>query len=365
MVTQPHGRPPDQSPPSRDAPGTISVFVPDPQPGLQILGYARALGLGGGLASRPTAESRILGPVASTLGERILRTASPESAEVLLHPHDALLNARSVESSLAIARNAGLPVALFSGSDIGKPSPGRWRLLWRTSGYASRIRDHERVAPGEVPDLIDERPAGEPASRSWTQTPSIGFIGHVATGFKSAAYLRHGWEHWYGFTLRERVLRAFEGSAAVETRFVRRSQNLGPPGTGVDADAERRKMRREYVDSVFGTDYSLCVRGAGNWSFRFFETLAAGRIPVLIDTDSVLPGGSEIGWDRHICRIPLAMLPQAAQMVADFHSRIGPDGFRAMQAANRALWLELLSPASFLTHALRQTIRDADSPGRT
>ena len=32
---------------------------------------------------------------------------------------------------------------------------------------------------------------------------------------------------------------------------------------------------------------------------RFYETLAIGRIPVLIDTDCVLPLNNEIDWYKH------------------------------------------------------------------
>ena len=35
--------------------------------------------------------------------------------------------------------------------------------------------------------------------------------------------------------------------------------------------------------------YGLCVRGFGNFSFRLGETLMMGRIPILIDTECILP----------------------------------------------------------------------------
>ncbi len=40
--------------------------------------------------------------------------------------------------------------------------------------------------------------------------------------------------------------------------------NLGPPMVDIDVDADCRRKRPEYNDSMFGCDYALCVRGAGN-----------------------------------------------------------------------------------------------------
>ena len=193
----------------------------------------------------------------------------------------------------------------------------------------------------------------------WRPVPAIGFIGHVAGGWRSLGYLKRGWQNYHGFTLRERVLRAFEGSALVQPQFVRRSANLGPPMAGVDGDEDRRRKRAEYVDSVFGCEYALCVRGAGNWSFRFFEALSAGRVPVVIDTDSVLPLEGEVDWSRHLCRIPVRMLADAPRIVAEFHARLGHEGFARMQAGNRRLWEERLEPGVFLARALRGL---ADAP---
>lgn len=342
----------------------LTVCVLEPLPTLPTLGCAQALWNQRVSASNPTPPSRILEPITRLVGRKIVLTSHPGEANVILHPHDALLYPRTVARSLEAAQQAGRPIALISGSDVSRPSPRPWRTLWRTSGFASRLGPNERIATGEVPDLLEEREAHKAGRRPWNSRPTIGFVGHVVSVKRSAGYLRHGWQHWYGFTLRDRVLRAFEGSSAVDARFTRRSRNLGPPGTGTDVDAERRRMRSEYVASVFENDYSLCMRGAGNWSYRFFETLAAGRIPVLIDTDSVLPGEGAIPWEQHLCRIPLASLPRAAELVADFHARLGPVGFLEMQAANRALWVDRLAPAPFLLEALRRTITDARSmPG--
>lgn len=256
----------------------------------------------------------------------------------------------------------GKPGLFHSESDDVRPTELVPGAVYRSSILSSLRRSHERIAIGCVPDLTRERPQSLPEWSPRTTLPTLGFTGHVATGLRSLGYLRRGWQHFYGFTLRERALKAFERSALVRCDFVRRRINLGPPMAGVDTDKRKSLMRNEYVASVFENAYSLCVRGTGNWSYRFFETLSAGRIPVLIDTDSALPLEAMIDWDRHVCRIPLASLGRSAEILAEFHATRDESQLQATQKANRKLWLETLCPAAFFPAALRDLA--ANSSGR-
>lgn len=45
--------------------------------------------------------------------------------------------------------------------------------------------------------------------------------------------------------------------------------------------------------------YSLCIRGGGNFSFRLAETFMMGRIPILIDTDCILPFRGFIPYEKN------------------------------------------------------------------
>ena len=335
-------------------PRPIKIHVLPCTPGLPLLPFVSALGVGGGLKSRTTADRRIYGPLADAADSELLIVQDTSSADLLLHPHDALEHSAVARAASRAASTLRRPTIFLSVSDCVTPSTLPWGVLWRTSAYRSKLRAHERVATGDVPDLTAEKSAVHVDVLPWQARPTIGFIGHVTSGLKSFAYLRKGWQNYHGFTLRERVLRAFEASTAIETRFTRRGTNLGPPMANIDMDTDRQHKRVEYVDSVFGCDYALCIRGAGNWSFRFFEALSAGRIPVLIDTDSVLPLSDEVDWERHVCRIPIDRLPAARQILADFHQRLGPKGFELMQTANRELWYSRLSPSAFYLRILRE-----------
>ena len=55
-----------------------------------------------------------------------------------------------------------------------------------------------------------------------------------------------------------------------------------------------KQLQQEYFDTINNNAFTVCSRGAGNYSIRFYETLRSGRIPVLLDSDMVLPFEEDI-----------------------------------------------------------------------
>lgn len=81
----------------------------------------------------------------------------------------------------------------------------------------------------------------------------------------------------------------------ITCNFVIRSQFWG----GKPHDPQ---LVREFQDNIKNSHFTLCNRGAGNFSMRFYETLSAGRIPLILDTDLVLPYEDKINWDDFIIK---------------------------------------------------------------
>jgi len=77
-----------------------------------------------------------------------------------------------------------------------------------------------------------------------------------------------------------------------------------------DTDPEEMKRRgQEYADVLAASKFVLCPRGIGSSSIRLYETLEAGRVPVIISDDWVPP--VETDWsfalqveERRIASIP-------------------------------------------------------------
>lgn len=82
--------------------------------------------------------------------------------------------------------------------------------------------------------------------------------------------------------------------------------------------------------------YVLCPRGVENFSYRFYEALKFGRIPVLIDTDVVLPDG--IDWDELMIRVPYSELDEIGEIIArDYRSHSTADFISRQKKALQAM----------------------------
>ena len=57
---------------------------------------------------------------------------------------------------------------------------------------------------------------------------------------------------------------------------------------------------RDYEENLARCHFTMCNRGAGNFTMRFYQALSIGKIPILVDTDMVFPFENEIPWDE-IC----------------------------------------------------------------
>jgi hypothetical protein len=106
-------------------------------------------------------------------------------------------------------------------------------------------------------------------------------------------------------------------------------------------------QKLDFVRNVLNTDYTVCMRGGGNFSIRLYETLALGRIPVFIDTDCLLPFADKIPYREIFPWVDVKDLPRAADIVADFHQALSDQDFQDLQKICRHLWVEHFTPNGF------------------
>lgn len=91
--------------------------------------------------------------------------------------------------------------------------------------------------------------------------------------------------------------------------------------------SENRDKKQYFVDSILNSKFVLCPRGLGLGSIRLFETMALGRVPVIISDRYVLPQGPD--WSTCSIRIR----EHDIQLLPDILSRIEPQW---QQLANKA-----------------------------
>ena len=92
-----------------------------------------------------------------------------------------------------------------------------------------------------------------------------------------------------------------ENAKKINTSFIKRKYYWGR-----DKKSKNNKeaLRHDFFNNIISTDYTVCVRGTGNFSARLYETLALGKIPIFFNTDSVLPFNEKIDWNDHMVVIP-------------------------------------------------------------
>jgi hypothetical protein len=90
------------------------------------------------------------------------------------------------------------------------------------------------------------------------------------------------------------------------------------------------------------------VRSA--FSIRLFETLSLGRIPILIDTDVVLPYEFAIDWNKYCIFANESTIGSIGRRVKEFHHNLGKEQFKNLQVACRDLYEQWLSPSGFFRH---------------
>jgi hypothetical protein len=78
--------------------------------------------------------------------------------------------------------------------------------------------------------------------------------------------------------------------------------------------------RLEFVAHLIRSTYVVCPRGYENFSFRAYEALRYGRVPIIIDTDMRLP--PQVDWDSVAIRIPYTSLSRLHAIVkSDYDSK--------------------------------------------
>ena len=139
-----------------------------------------------------------------------------------------------------------------------------------------------------------------------------------------------------GTRLRRKVLNLLSKSKEIQTNFQIRNSFGGQK-------INSRKYILEFWQNMLKSPYTLCVRGAGNYSARFYESLAMGRIPVLVNTDCILPLDNKINWKQHCVIINGTNVDNLAEILTDFHNNLSSNSFNELQKVNRELWCSSLT----------------------
>jgi len=93
----------------------------------------------------------------------------------------------------------------------------------------------------------------------------------------------------------------------------------------------RRAGLTRYAEMVQRSKFILCPRGHGASSFRLYEALSAGRVPVVVSDQWLVP--PRVDWDRGIIRVPEG----SAHLIPEILEQ-AEAGWEQKAVAARALW---------------------------
>lgn len=138
-----------------------------------------------------------------------------------------------------------------------------------------------------------------------------------------------------GVYWRRRMLSSCRRSARVRTNFILRRSFSGAART---IELDPVQAHKEFVGSITESDFVLAPKGDGNYSNRFLEALSLGRIPVLLDTDSVLPMEELIPHERTMVRIPMTDVDQTPEYIRNWYDGLSESEWKVRQEEARSLF---------------------------
>ena len=278
---------------------------------------------------------------------------------LLAHNYSALGSHESYIDKMAeLSERHGKKLIVFWHGDSDDPVPIEDAIVFRTSQYGYKKQENEIMMPSYAEDLLGDRRL---VIRSKSKKkPVVGFcgwanyknlknrIGTFINNFNAPRPV-----HRKGLTFRMQAIEIFQKSDCVNPNFLVRSSYSGHSST---IKMSAKQAREEYIDNMLNSDFALVIKGDGNYSYRFYEALSLGRVPLLLNTDYVLPLSDIIDYDKFIISVDHTDLPRIDQILREHWDRMDSVEFEGMQRKAREVYRKYLSVKSFLRYAVEHLL---------
>lgn len=255
--------------------------------------------------------------------EHISYVDTPEDADVLALPYKF----KGVEDDVYIklagfAKDLDKKLLCFYIDDSDKQfdiTPET--VLYRTSFYKTTKKENELAMMSLSPDFFEEKLLNEAKLR-------IGYCGQA---------------------LKQRLcyLNAMNNNEEIHCDYIFR------PKTYFSLNVDKMEMRKEFFDNLKENLFIFCYRGHGNYSYRLYEVLMMGRIPVLVDTDCVLPNEEVLTEDVGVFIDEKSMnsYNEINEHLVKYYTS-NKDKLLEIQKNNRKLWEKYYSPIGFVQNLI-------------
>jgi hypothetical protein len=248
----------------------------------------------------------------------VIEYTNIENCDFIYHPHK--INCSSdIENLITLSEQYNKKILLLYNDDDGSIFNFKNSILFRTSLFKSNKPQNYLSLPAFCNDLkIEEKKI----IREKNDLPTIGFCGAIT------------------HPIRKQIIEEIN-KLGFPTNFIVRDNFWG-------GDVWGSKVRSEYINNTLNSDIVICLRGAGNFSYRFYETLCLGRIPLVVDTDLVFPFEDFINYNERIIKINNNKLENLSNDILLFWN--GIQNYKSFQEDTINFWEKNLSPMGFINN---------------
>lgn len=248
----------------------------------------------------------------------IVEYTDVENCDFIYYPHKIDKNT-NINNLIELSEKYNKKILLFYNDDDETIFNFKNSILFRTSLSKQNKPKNYFSMPAFCNDLKKEESF---FFRKREKTPTIGFCGAIT------------------HPIRKQIIEEIN-KLGLPTNFIIRENFWG-------GDIWGSKVRSEYINNTLNSDIIICLRGAGNFSYRFYETLCLGRIPLVVDTDLVFPFEDFINYDEKIIRINNDKLETLSNDVLSFWDTI--KNYESFQEDTINFWEKNLSPIGFINN---------------
>jgi len=244
----------------------------------------------------------------------LINYTNVESCDFIYHPFKINKNA-NIDDLIHLSERFCKKIILFYNDDDDSIFNFKNSILFRTSIYKSTKPENYLSLPAFCNDLKKETGY---SFRTKNKKPTVGFCGAIT-------------HH-----LRQLTINSLN-KTSIPKNFIIRNSFWGGHIWGND-------VRDEYIKNSINSDFVICIRGAGNFSYRLYETLCLGRIPLIINTDISLPFNDFLDYSHHL--LVINDLNKIESEILQYWSEV--NDYKELQQSFINLWDEILSPLGFI-----------------
>lgn len=281
-------------------------------------------------------------------------TSSVENSDYVLVPH-AWKDIKGNANYLVYLHNLSkeTPLLIVNSGDVSPRCKLSNTIELRTFLHPWEKNERKIVLPYPVMEKLFK-------IRKWKPKPTISFMGYVPKLSPGSFF----GENFQG------LMRPIKSSVYLNRKIS--TQKLEKLNSTFDVKLTKRssftayssnpnleKLLEEYNSELNSADYILCPRGAGNTSIRFYESLSAGRTPILVDSGGSLPEiNAENFWLSNVITVGL-FRDWTKQILDDWLELSIGNAYEVRQIENNKIFSEELKFEKYLNTLFQRYLHTA------